>query len=526
MNTMVDLFLGAVFIIFYAAGRFNTPATNRSSTTAIRYFLGLFCYCVVGLVAYISFVKFPHLLAFLMQGNDAAVEPWAKQLSSPLLVALLLTVLLPKLPLLSELDNWVRKQLQDMAEIPHEARRLSRQLRKEKLYVSDETQATVRQKLEQQGINEKNVCFESGHTAACLWTRIGVLLEKLEDWESDRKMSGYLGSMPSEIDQLRKRYEQLLPKAKMCFRLQNEGAESFTTRTHEAMVRYQEDFSGQLAQLHDAILDFISRGVLHAELTDATRLNRLRVIGFSVEWRRRAFTFNQAMLVFGIVFIVMLACMVAFSGATNGVSFGMMLVRLVMVAVIYCIAVACAVLPKERWNFAKHRPGEIRPVGFYVVSGLIAVALSQFLSLMFNCVIMRSVEAGAQRFLFSYPWLLSTFATTIVLGILIDNKQSPRLSRTQQRVIEAFVQGLVMAGVAYMTRLWLMERAEHAASLLANYRVPDLERMMTTAGIIGFILGFCIPTWFREAPRARVEAKEAEETLELVAYDASAEPSI
>src|SRR5688572_3171017 len=128
MNATVDLFLGAVFVLFYAANRFNTPATNRSSTTAVRYYLSLFCYCVVGLVAYISFVKFPHLLAFLMQGNDAVVEPWAKQLSSPLLVALLLTVLLPKLPLLSDLDNWVRKQLQEIAEIPFEARRLGAQL--------------------------------------------------------------------------------------------------------------------------------------------------------------------------------------------------------------------------------------------------------------------------------------------------------------------------------------------------------------------------------------------------------------
>jgi hypothetical protein len=122
--------------------------------------------------------------------------------------------------------------------------------------------------------------------------------------------------------------------------------------------------------------------------------------------------------------------------------------------------------------------------------------------------------------------LLSTFATAIVLGVLIDNHRSPRLSRTQQRLLEAVAQGLIMAGVAYVTRLWLMERAEHAASFLTNYRVPDLQRVMVTAGMIGCVLGFCIPTWFREAPRARLETKEVEGGLELAASDAAVEPSI
>jgi hypothetical protein len=524
MNATIDLFLGAVFIMFYAAGRFNTPATNRSSTTAIRYFLGLFCYCVVGLVAYISFIKFPHLLAFLMQGDDAGVEPWAKQLSSPLLVALLLTVLLPKLPLLSQLDDWTRKQLQEMAAIPFEVRRLSAEIRKGKLNVTDELETSVRRKLEKNGISSKDICFESEDTPACLWTRVAVLLARLEDWESDRRMSAYMGSAPGVLEQLRERYEQLLPKAKMCFRLQNESGEGFTTRTHEAMVRYQEDFSGQLTQLHGAILDFISRGVLHAELTHATRLNRLRTMGFHVEWRRAAFTFNQAMSIFGIVFIVMLACMVAFSGG-SGLTFGMMLMRLVIVALIYCIAVACAVLPKERWSFARHRPGEVRPVGFYIVSGLLAVALSQFISLLFNCLVLRSVEAGAQRFLVSYPWMLSTFATTVVLGILLDNKQSARFSQTQQRLLESVAQGLVMVGIAYVTHLWLLERAPYAGPLLTQYRVPDIGRMMTTAGVIGCVLGFCIPTWFREAPRSLAGLKEAEEGFAGIASGPSVLPS-
>ena len=535
MNTTIDVGLGAVFIVFHAAGRFNTPATNRSSTTAGRYFLGLFCYCLVGLVFYTTLVQFPHLLAFVMQGEEASVDAWARQLSSPLLVALLLTVLLPKLPFLNEVDNWIRRQLQNMAAIPYEVRRLSAELRHGKLEVSEDLQADVRQRLENVGFQPQNINFEPGRTPAHLWTRLAVLLAKLEDWESDRKMSGYLAAFPDEVVRLRKRYEQLIPKAKTCFRLLNEtAAGGATTRTSEAVVRYQEDFVELIAELHGALLDFISRGVLHSELTDCARLKRLRELGFRVEWRRAPFTFNQIMLLFGMVLLVMLAGTVIFSGATNGMTFGNMLTRRVMVAIIYCVAVACAVFPKEQWKFARHQPGEVRPIAFYIVSGLMAVALSQFISLLFSCFLMRSIEGGLQRFLVTYPWFLSTFATTVTIGVLIDNGRLPHLARWQQRALEGLTQGLVMTGVSYLVHLWLLDRVQQVGSVPAHYRVPELDQMMIMAGVIGFILGFCVPTWCRkfilgscmptwcrEAPRSTPEPIEDNGQIYLPASGAT-----
>src|SRR6266545_7600948 len=160
----VDLLIGAVFIVFYAAGRFNTPPTNRSSTTAARYFLALFGYCLIGLTVYATLVLFPHLLAFLKGGDESAIPEWAEKLSRPLMVALTLTVLLPKLPFLNEPDNWVRKQLQSMAAIPYEVRRLSAELRKANLAVSEDLQADVRLRLINAGVTAKDINFEPGRT--------------------------------------------------------------------------------------------------------------------------------------------------------------------------------------------------------------------------------------------------------------------------------------------------------------------------------------------------------------------------
>jgi len=65
-----------------------------------------------------------------------------------------------------------------------------------------------------------------------------------------------------------------------------------------------------------------------------------------------------------------------------------------------------------------------------------------------------------------------------------------------------------MAGISYVSWLWLVERLTY--TVVANPHAPDLTRMMTTAGVIGLVLGFFIPTWFREAPRAHGEEQQLE----------------
>ena len=71
---IIDLVLGGVFVLFYSGTRFNTPSTNRSSTTAARYFMGLFLYCLVSLSVYGLLVAFPHLLGFAQFGQQIGTD--------------------------------------------------------------------------------------------------------------------------------------------------------------------------------------------------------------------------------------------------------------------------------------------------------------------------------------------------------------------------------------------------------------------------------------------------------------------
>jgi hypothetical protein len=498
----IDLVLGGVFVLFYSGSRFNTPATNRSSTTAGRYFVSLFLYCLAGISFYAMLVGFPHLLELSQYGQQIGSLPSSSKISLPLFVALLLTVLLPKVPLLSSADKWVYKQLQDMASIPWEVLRLSAELRRYKLQFTTDERAVAQEILEADGFDPKDIVFELTKSPASDWTRLTALLQKVEDWRSDRRMAGYLAASSGELEKLRSRHQALSSKAKTCFHLLNEEAKGGASRkSHEATVRYQEDFTEHVGQLRQDACEFIARGVLRAELTNRALENRLKSMGFQIPWPDPPFSLNQLLLLSGVVCIIMLSGFVLFGGTFNDLRFEIVLTRAILISVIYSVAVACAVLPKTRWSFARAEVGDVRPIGFYLVAGLMSASISQLTSLVFQTILMGRLDWAWQRSLLTYPWLLVSFATALITAMMVDNPRLRVMSPKRQRCLEGLVQGVLMLGVTALTYLWLYQRVhvvyKHVDLSYLEYELPQPIMILVMGAVVGFVIGFFIPTWYR-----------------------------
>ena len=513
----VDLVLGAVFVLFYAGARFNTPSTNRSSTTAGRYFVGLFLYCLVGICFYVTLVAFPHLLDFALFGHQMGGNAPTSKISLPLFVALLLTVLLPKIPVLNSVDKWVCTQLQNMAAIPWEVLRLSSELRKFKLEFSADEQAVVQQMLEAEGFDRKDIIFELTETPSSDWTRVTALLQKVEDWSSDRRMAGYLAASNNDLANLRQRYQGLLSRAKTCFYLRHEDGRGETTpKTHQAMLRYEEDFLEHLKRLRKDILEFIARGVLRSELTTRALESRLNSMGFKITCSEPAFSVNQLLLIFTVICLTMLPGFVFFG--SKGLSFEAILIRLGLVGFTYVVAVACAVLPKSNWKFAQLHTGQVRPIAFYFVAGLMSAAISFITSLMVQAIWMRNLEWAWQRHRLTYPWLLVSFATAFLTALMVDNPRFAKISARTQRCLEGLVQGAAMFGVTFVTCLWLNQRVEivfkNVDLSYLNYRAPQTLTTMVMGAAVGCVIGFFIPTWYRR--HKEQSAQERARSLTLV----------
>ncbi|HUD72825.1 MAG TPA: hypothetical protein VMQ62_12770, partial [Dongiaceae bacterium] len=500
-HDLVDLGVGMLFVLFQAGRRFNTPSTNRSSTTAGRYYMALTAYWAAAGATYLGLSEFPHLIRFLTAdfvgaGQAPAVLAAAERLSSPLFAALLMTVLLPNLPLLSAVDRWVFRQLQSVAAIPYEVRRLSAELRGLPCSPPADVREEVAGRLESEGIAGPDVRFEAGSTPQQAWTSLTALFVLLERWEKDRRMAGYVEEYADALATLRARRQALVPKARGCFPLLAPGADD-SDRARDAIRRFAGDFSEQVALLREALIDFVSRGILYAELTGTGRAERLRALGFSASTRQDSLTLNQMMALFGMVGALMLTgSVIRNSGAA--VTHGVLLVRIVMIALIYISAVACAVLPRESWSFARRDQEGGRPWGFYFLAGAMAVGISQAIGFLFNVLLMKGLAGGAERSLYTYPWAVMSFATAAGVAFLVDDPRPAAAPRWAWRLGEGLALAAILFTAAILTSDWLAERLA-VLGPLPGYFLPAPGMVQRNAAVIGLAIGLLVPTWYREA---------------------------
>lgn len=505
-HPITDYLAGMVFVLVYSYARFNTPPTNRSSTTAGRYFMALSLYMMAALATFMLLAECPHLVGYLFWGDKAEsmsanLPPSLQSLSSPLVAALLMTVLLPNIPLLKSIDGWILRQLQGIAAIPYEVRRLSAELRGRPFITSTELQQETRRRLENDGFAACDVRFEAGSAPSQIWSALTALFVRLEGWESDRKMAAYVEEFGDSLRVLRARRQALLPKARICFRLLggHEGLADTDSAT-EAIRRYTEDFSEQATQLRNDLIDFVSRGILHSEMTDTGRAARLSALGFPEPIIPATLTLNQMMGLFCMVGVLFLAGSVAL-GNKQGETHGVLFMKTVMISLIFSAAVACAVLPKEEWAFARRPKGGERPMAFYVVAGIMAVGISQVIGFIFNCLLERGIKDGATRWSYTYPWAVLTFCTAFGVAFLVDNIRSPRVPRWAWRTLEGLGQSAVMLAAASITYAWLAQRLDLLKPFHDYKQLPPFPLVLANSAIVGFFIGFLVPTWYREARR-------------------------
>jgi hypothetical protein len=273
-----------------------------------------------------------------------------------------------------------------------------------------------------------------------------------------------------------------------------------TDKAHEAVFRFKEDFMEQLTILRDGTLEFISRGILQCELTDVARNRRLDALGYKVDWVRQRLTLNQLMLLFTVLSVLMLSVMV-WSATSKGTPIGILLVRAVMVSVSYLVAVACVVFPKEKWKMAQHRAGDVPPMAFYLVAGIMAVVISQVIIFLFNSLVFWDFHIAWERSRYTYPWSTLTFVTSVMTGLLIDDLVKPTIFSGRRRYVEGLVQGVATALAGLLVYGWLLQTVTGEVAKILGCALPPLPMMVIVPGVVGFAIGSTVPTWYREAPR-------------------------
>jgi len=172
--------------------------------------------------------------------------------------------------------------------------------------------------------------------------------------------------------------------------------------------------------------------------------------------------------------------------------FGQLFLQAMMISIIYTSAVAWAVYPKKSWKMAIPKSKQERPVEFYFVAGILAAVTSLVISFIFHFMYEADLQKAWTGIAMRYPWALMSFSTAFAMAFLTDNesKGDTRWHGLSQRVIEGLILGCVLVLAATLTILWLKDVANAG---------PRFDTLLPMSGVVGFLLGYCIPTWYRES---------------------------
>jgi hypothetical protein len=506
--TGIDIFIGAVFVWFSALERFNTPPTNRWSTTTTRYYTAVACYLVVGLGLYFGLLSFPALLRYVQEEMGFLLRPVTPLPSMPAfagapLVALLLTVLLPKIPILSEADSWIRARLQRMGAIPHEVGRLAAELEKADFAVAPRAQAEVRSRLISEGFAPETAVFEASHSLRYQWSKISTLTMNLESWESDRRFTGFLALFASDFKVLKERRQHLGERVNLCLRWMHNMPDGRRTKHDEVVLHVQKDLTRECAELLKDLYAFVSRGLLQCGLTQRARAAKLESLGFdpAVETQSKL-TLNHLMSLFGLVGIVALIPSLYLAPAASRM--GERLEGPVLIAILYSLSAFCAVYLKDHWAAGRKGDRRMRPTALYFAAGALAAVLSLAIRLVFQLLHygFRWREAW-EHFAITAPWTIAFFAAAFMVAWMTDDEPTPKLTRGRLRWIEAAAGAGTLLCAALIVHPWLAQLA--ASHVGARHQPPPLGRILGLCGTVGFVIGYLIPTWYREAPREEAE---------------------
>jgi hypothetical protein len=503
----VEMLLGSLLIFIYASERFNTPRSTRSCTTALRYYCAMLAYLLVYLLAYYFLSKYPVLLNFLIPENDPELQIFSEDASTAILVALILALLVPKVPMISELDVRLRRFLHRLALIPYEVIRMSKDIQSREFTVPE----AIRDQVQEEAISY-GLSSEQNTSDLKSWNKIAALMIELRQWEVENPFSIFVHEREIEFRRLQDRYSTysslLANSIGLNKQIQDQPG---MLSLQETANRLQQDLKQEHKKIMADIADFIAQ----ASLTHCFRANSrallLEKLGFEKQEKivETGLSIHKNITLAGIMLVLLLISFTLFT--REMINIERMMVRTSMIVAIYMSVVAWAVYPKVYWPWFRHEQGDFYPVAAYVVAGILAALTAMSINLFFNTLILLAGDnantlgeainmAWARFSTQSYPWLVMPLVTTVTLCLLVDLNFPDKISPLAGRIIKGGALALVMMLTSALVRLWLAFIIEFKQ---IHFIIPPLLTVQVVSATVGLLLGYFIPAWFVE-PRKTV----------------------
>ncbi len=491
----LDMLLCGLLVAVFSLNRFNSlqdrefPPPSRSTTTAIRYHMAQALYVLFSVALLVAFAVSPQLLR-LFQFDPSKMPEQVKNLPSSYVAALLLTSLLPNVPLLGRVDGWIRERLYAAALIPSEARRLKRQLMGVRFIVPDSLLGPVSTEL---GSLAPRLLGDRGDECRSHLSKCASVLQGLNAGSGQRWFAAVHGRFDADLRALETRFRELRDAAVDHFEVHvvaEPGA--------RANKRFYEELVVRSRALFEDLCRLVARASLQTHASDRRRAEFLRRLGFEVSLpgsRTTTAIVNRACQAFVVVALAMLVVFVGLSAGERGSrQFLPIVLKSTMIACVYGAAVAwvMVLIPGPKGGTA----GE-RRWGRYIMVVLGAVCADLVIRFFFKSLAalnstdgITPAQAAWNDLMDKLPWSVLTVVVSGVCAYLADSPIVDHAAEARRR----WMDGLVLSGCS-------------AAASVVVWKLlmdpPPLPAIMVTMAFIGFTLGFCVPGTCRRAGRAQ-----------------------
>ncbi|WP_440997961.1 hypothetical protein [Arhodomonas sp. SL1] len=504
-ETTAVFWVGVVLIFVYALERFNTPPTNRSSTTWLRYHLSALVYVGLFEITFALIARYPQLVEYvraMAPTLEEALPDMTRDAEDPTSftvgVAMLLSVLVPKVPGLARVDQTLRTALQRVAAIPHEARRLAKGIQRADFVLDPTLSGAIRAHYENAGLEDGAFSLEEQHAVAEHFHRLTAMMLTLERWEADRRFARFLQERREQHGRLRERYGHIMEMARGYSQLQQQGVNAEGRPLGEAAEKFRKGFEAELQNLILEAAELVSHTLLKCCLRSASRFAELRAMGLRLSGEEHSrMNADQITILLGALVLILLL----YSALVSDITQIEPLVRVAMVPTIYVFAVLAAVLPKQHWPMFQRRPGAPPPAFGYALSGLAAVVIAFCVAIVFRTLLELKgmsllgalAEAWARFWEASYPWLLMSFVTAVSIAAIIDSTHLATMGAGwRRRLVEAIVLGVVVGSTGAVVWFYIARLRTGT-----NVPVPPLAGVLSVSLLVGASLGYTVPHWYR-----------------------------
>jgi hypothetical protein len=492
---LVDTLVCAAVVALHAWHRYNTPKTNRVSTTR-----SLFLFTGAGYVSG-SLTSFLLLSEFALRPGVPplivgieGLKIILAQYSAPPVLAMLLIIFFPNIPVVRLADKWLLELFQSWGRMPWAVRNLAQELNPQALHLAQADVAMLQEWMAAEdtipddlaGVVSAGPVESAGGTVS----RVLYLYFELKKLET---ALGYRTAFRSQQDAwfaIKEEFGVFAAQLQPFFFYFNELNHKEGNATENALNRAKKTYRDICEKMYRDMAEFLAQLLLMVEGSDQRIGNRLQAIGFAppaqlgFQMPVVPFLFMGAMMIFGMLGVVSLV-----SPQHEGVI--PPAVNAVLTGTTRTIGILTAVLPKMRRS--KSRPDSLgNPryldwLGWAAVAGIVSLLIER------ATVSIASGRVGAGLDFAGFPLgplAPMAFSTSLSISTLCDVELHLGYGWAR-RVLEGLLSALAAAFSLYV--------CNHLLFLAASSAQVWLWMPYVLSSALGFVSGFFAPYLYRRA---------------------------